>query len=85
MIIIILNFVFILLLWSYKHFVDKNRLNDNKGNNRKYGWKEYSVFLGLIILFNSYAFLSQDDWGLYPAIIGYVFCGIGLYSNAFEY
>jgi len=60
MIIIISNLILILLLWLYKHFINKNRINDNKGNERKYGWREYSTLFGFIILFNANAFIEGD-------------------------
>lgn len=60
MIIIISNLILFILLWSYKHIINKNRVNDNKGNERKYGWWEYSTLFGFIILFNTRAFIEGD-------------------------
>ena len=81
MTIVILNSVFIFLLGLY---IVRNPINDNKGNEREYGWREYSVFFGLIILFNSYTFIT-NDWGYIPAIIGFFILLIGFYSGAFDY
>ena len=83
MIIIISNLILILLLWLYKHFINKNRINDNKGNERKYGWREYSALFGFINLFNANAFLVGNDFGYLFGTIGLIFIGIGYYSGGF--
>ena len=61
----------------------KRFINDNKGNERKYGWREYSALFGFINLFNANAFLVGNDFGYLFGTIGLIFIGIGYYSGGF--
>ncbi len=82
-IIVIPNLVLISLFWAYKHFIDKNRITDRRGNNRRYGWKEYSVWLGFIMIFNGYTFF-QGDIGFIVYTAGYILAGIGFSSGGYS-
>ncbi len=49
----------------------------------KMGWFEYSVILGIIIVFN--AITIQNDFGYVVHITGLIFLAIGFYNGAFDY
>tara|TARA_B110000908_G_C10194024_1_gene421951 strand:+ start:1191 stop:1418 length:228 start_codon:yes stop_codon:yes gene_type:complete len=72
MYIIIGNLFIISLLAAYYRYV---------AQVKPWSWKEYSVMLGVIILFNAYGFI-QDDSGYVVAFVGFIFLIIGFYSGA---
>ena len=49
----------------------------------KLGWFDYSVILGIIMVFNSTTI--QNDFGYVVQITGLIFVAIGFYNGAFDY